>query len=243
MPTWDMTTEKQQLLAEIEAHADPRYERVVRKSVPSRLTVYGLRVFEIKRLVKAWRQEHKGVALEDLLVLVETLWKGPSREERLVALGLLQHYPQTIPQLSRTQFDRWRQDLDSWELTDVLGREVLGAWVAEDQEGRAEYLWALIEDRDVWSRRLGLIGGIGLIRVQKEEGSLDLLLDLVDHLKHDHEPPITKAVSWALRELGKRYPERVSAYLEANEASLARHVIREVRNKLETGRKNGRRTT
>ena len=51
---------------------------------------------------------------------------------------------------------------------------------------------------------------------------------------------ITKAVSWALREMVKQHRERVAAYLEANRDLLAAHVVREVSNKLETGLKSGR---
>ena len=40
---------------------------------------------------------------------------------------------------------------------------------------------------------------------------------------------ITKAVSWALREMTKKHPDQVAAY-----------VVREVSNKLRTGLKSGK---
>jgi len=52
---------------------------------------------------------------------------------------------------------------------------------------------------------------------------------------------VVKALSWALRELAKRDPQAVSAFLTEHEAALAARVVREVRNKLTTGRKNPRR--
>jgi 3-methyladenine DNA glycosylase AlkD len=53
---------------------------------------------------------------------------------------------------------------------------------------------------------------------------------------------VTKAMSWALRELSKREPAAVRRYLAARSGALAALVRREVRNKLETGLKNpGRR--
>ena len=236
----DVHVEKTNLLQEMEAQADPHYEAVIRRSIPSSLEVHGLRVFEIRKIVRAWRREHKDADLDDLLLLVEALWAGPSREERLVALELLQHYPDSIPQITWEHFDRWRRDLDSWELTDVLGLSVLGVWVAADQDHRAQRLWDLIADEDVWSRRLGLVGGIGLHRTLQTVESASLSLEMVDQVKEDRHPVITKAVSWTLRALSTRHPQEVLAYLEATEDALARHVVREVTNKLTTGRKDGR---
>jgi len=235
----DVHIEKTNLLREIEAQADPHYEAVIRRSIPSSLEVYGLRVFEIRKIVGAWRREHQDADLDDLLLLVEALWAGPSREERVVALELLQHYPDSIPQLTWEHFDHWRRDLDNWELTDVLGLGVLGVWVAGDQEHRAQHLWDLIAGEDVWSRRLGLVGGIGLNRALQTVESATLALEMVDLVKEERHPLITKAVSWTLRALGTRHPEQVLAYLEAHEEALARHVVREVTNKLTTGRKDG----
>jgi hypothetical protein len=47
-------------------------------------------------------------------------------------------------------------------------------------------------------------------------------------------------VSWVLRELARSHPAQVPAYLDQNEGLLARQVTKEVRSKLETGRKDGR---
>jgi len=60
-------------------------------------------------------------------------------------------------------------------------------------------------------------------------------------LVHDADDMVVKALSWALRELAKRDPQAVSAFLTKHEAALAARVVREVRNKLTTGRKNPRR--
>ena len=125
----DAQAEKRHLLNQINEYADPEYAQVISRTIPSGLEVYGLRVFELREIVRAWRRAHKDVVAEDLLALAEALWEGASREERMLALELLQHYPQHIPNLAWSSFERWRRDLDNWELTDVLGVGVLGLWV------------------------------------------------------------------------------------------------------------------
>lgn len=231
--------EEQRLLEEIKQHADPEYAQVVSKTIPSGLRVYGLRVFEIRQIVRAWKRTHMNITHEDLLKLVEELWKGQFREQRIVALELLQLYPGWIPQLSQAHLERWRQDLDNWELTDVLGVRVLAVWLLADLEERSRYLWHLLADQDVWSRRLALVSTVGLNRAGKGNASADLTLELVERAKEERHPMITKAVSWALRVLGKKHPEQVLTYVAHNREFLAGHVVREVTKKVRSGRNNG----
>ena len=151
----DQHAERHWLLEQIEARADPYYQGVIQRSIPSPLKVYGLRIWQIREIVRAWRLEHREVAMDDLLLLVETLWAGESREERLVALELPQHYPHVLSQLTWRQFDRWIGDLDNWELTDVLGLGVLGPWLAASIERREQHLWEAIWSA-IWVPAFGL---------------------------------------------------------------------------------------
>jgi 3-methyladenine DNA glycosylase AlkD len=237
----DVPAEKQILLEEIEARADASYAQVVGRSIASSLTVYGLRVWEMRQIVKDWRRQHKDISLEELLPLVDTLWAKQSREERMVGLELLQHYPHLIPGLTWAWFDKRLPDLDNWELTDVLGVGVLGPWVAHHTEQGTRHLHELLSREGVWSRRLGLVAAVGLNRSQKGAENLSLALSLVERVKGERHPVITKAISWVLRYLTRDHPAEVAAYLKQNEAALAGHVLREVRNKLHTGRKDGKR--
>jgi 3-methyladenine DNA glycosylase AlkD len=48
---------------------------------------------------------------------------------------------------------------------------------------------------------------------------------------------VAKGLSWALRELAKRDVEPVVEFINKHEAVLPRRVVREVKRKIETGRK------
>ncbi len=56
----------------------------------------------------------------------------------------------------------------------------------------------------------------------------------------DRDDIVSKALSWALRELAKRDAAAARTFLDEYEDSLAARVVREVRNKLATGLKNPR---
>ena len=236
----DAATEREHLLLQIEAQVDPEYQAGVSMAVPTGLNVYGVRVPRLRAIARDWQRAHKGIDLGDLVTVADALWDGGSREERVLATVLFQRYQRHIPALDWAHFDRWRRGLDNWEVTDQMGVRVLGPWVLADPGARTGHLWDLIAEEDVWSRRLALVATVWLNRGYDGITYPDLTLGLVDRVKEERDPMITKAVSWALREMVKQHPDRVVAYLEANRDLLAPHVVREVNTKLRTGLKSGK---
>jgi 3-methyladenine DNA glycosylase AlkD len=227
------------LLEQIEHHIDPDRRGVVDRTAPTELKVYGVKVPELRKIAKAWYRAHKDVARDDLFALVEMLWESGSREERGIAFHLLEHFDRWVPDLPRAHLDRWRRDLDSWVETDGLGW-MLAVWLAGAPDARLDYLWDLIEDEDIWSRRLALVPLARINRGKLGFTALDTTLRLIDRVKEERHPMITKAVSWVLRETTKTHRDAVAAYVEENRDMLASHVVREVENKLHTGLKSGR---
>ena len=235
----DIQAERQQLLEQIRQYADPEYQSKGRKTVPTGLRMYGLRVPQLRDIARAWGRAHQQVAFDDLVALVDSLWNGESREERMLFTYLLEHYKHLVPDLARADFERWRQTLDNWETTDSLGW-VMALWLLGNPDTRLDYLGQLIADENVWSRRLALVATTPINRGHTGFTIPGLTLELVDRVKEERHPMITKAVSWALREMTKSHPNRVAAYLEENREVLAARVVREVNNKLRTGLKSGK---
>jgi 3-methyladenine DNA glycosylase AlkD len=231
--------EAKSLLDQIKRHADPQHQAGMRTTAPTELKVYGVRVPHLRKIARAWQRAHKQTAREDLVALVEALWDGESREERMLAIHLLEYYRHWVPELTRAHFERWRGGLDNWEIADGLGW-TLAFWLLGDPDTRLDPLWALITDEDVWSRRVALVATIPINRGGTGFTIPDLTLQLVDRVKEERHPMITKAVSWVLREMIKHHREQVVAYLEENRDVLANHVVREVDNKLRTGLKSGK---
>jgi 3-methyladenine DNA glycosylase AlkD len=227
------------LLEQIEGHVDPARRGVADRTAHTGLKVYGVRVPELRKIAKAWYRAHKDITRDDAFALVEALWDDGSREGRQMAFYLLEHFDRWVPDLPKAHFERWRRDLDSWVEADGLGW-TLAVWLARDADVRLDYLWALIDDADVWSRRLALVPLARINRGKLGITALDLTLALIDRVKEERQPMITKAVSWVLRETTKTHRDEVAAYLYENRDALAGHVVREVENKLRTGLKSGR---
>ncbi|MFQ6102340.1 MAG: DNA alkylation repair protein [Anaerolineae bacterium] len=236
----NVEAEVEGLLNQIRQHAEPKYQKGATMVMRTQLKVYGVRVPQLRQIARDWQRAHKKIAHEELMTLVGVLWDGESREERLLAIYLLGRYKRRIPDLTWAHFERWRQDLDNWEVTDGLAVWVLSPWLLADPESRLRYLQMLIADEGMWSRRLALVATVPINRGHTDFTIPDLTLELIDRVKEEKDPMITKAVSWALREMSKMHADRVAAYLEENRGVLAAHVVREVSNKLRTGLKSGR---
>jgi 3-methyladenine DNA glycosylase AlkD len=227
------------LLDQIKQNANPQNQTSVHKTAPTQLKVYGVRVPNLRKITRAWYREHQQISREELLTLVEILWNDESHEARQVVTYLFEHYKTIAPTLTRSHFEYWRQGLDNWVITDNLGW-LLGMWVLADPDSRLDYLEMLITDEDVWSRRLPLVAIVRINRGDTGFTAPELTLQLVNQVKEERHPMMTKAISWVLREMSKKYREQVSAYLTENKEVLASHVVREVKNKLQTGLKSGK---
>jgi DNA alkylation repair enzyme len=78
------------------------------------------------------------------------------------------------------------------------------------------------------------------MRSQGGTGDVRRTLQVCRVLVHDQDAMVTKALSWALRELVIHDADAVQTFLEQYDAVLAALVKREVKNKLRTGLKNPR---
>ncbi len=95
--------------------------------------------------------------------------------------------------------------------------------------------WARSED--FWWRRAGIVSTIALNERQEGKGDAARTLAVCELFIDDRAHLHVKALSWALRVLGQRDPDAVTAFLEQRHDRLAPLVIREVQNKLSTGHK------
>ena len=131
------------------------------------------------------------------------------------------------------------QGLDSWDTVDAYTRILVGpAWARGQISDGLIDAWSRSPDR--WLRRAAVVSTVALNR-PAEGGRIDTprTLAICERLADDRDDMVEKAVSWALRELGRQDAGPVVAFLASHEVGA--RVRREVGNKLRTGLKNPRR--
>ena len=162
---------------------------------------------------------------------------------RWTAYELIRFHRGAFASLDEPIVDAFSVGLDSWDSVDAFARTLSGpAWAQERIGDALIHRWA--RSPDLWIRRAALVSTVALNRpADGGSGDAPRTLAVCEPLVADREDMVVKAMSWALRELGRREPEAVRAFLAAHDRQLAARVQREVGHKLRTGLKNPRRST
>jgi 3-methyladenine DNA glycosylase AlkD len=182
----------------------------------------GVTVTELRRLARDLRPDHD---------LAAALWTSGVHEARILAS--LVDDPGLV---TEAQMDAWVSDLDSWDVCDglcgnlfdrtpfALDRAV--AWAGREPEferraGFALMAWASVHRKDL------------------PDGAFAALLPTIREASTDDRTYVKKAVSWALRSIGKRSPGlnaeaiRTAEQIGRTDARsgrwIARDVLRELR--------------
>lgn len=162
--------------------------------------------------------------------LALALWQHPVREARLLAS--IVDDPKAI---TRDQMDAWVREIDSWD----VGDQCCSVWALADCWEEAARDW--VGEAAEFVRRAGfvLIAWAAVKRKKDPDGRFLALLPVVEAGAGDGRNFVKKAVSWALRQVGKRSlgcreaALAVAVRLEGAGDAAARWVGRDARRELE----------
>ncbi len=190
-------------------------------------------------VIKEWARNHGNISLEDFIILLDSLAKGESHQEKTSVGKLLEYLPTLRKRISLSHIDNWLQQVKGWAEVDSLCQnkftvnEVLQQWTMWKP-----FLINLSQDRNINKRRASIVFLTGPVSYSANKQLSQLAFQLINQLKHEKHILITKAISWLLRSMVRHYREEVQKYIEQNMNKLPKIALREARIKLETGVKN-----
>ncbi len=192
------------------------------------------RVQPVRAVRRPWSRRLQGAPAEAAVAVAMALVD----RQRWVAYELLYHHPSALDHLGVKEVERLGEGMADWGSVDAFGGTVSGpAWRRGRLPDAAVHRWAASPDR--WWRRAALVSTVPLnLRSRGGTGDAARTLDICRRLAADGDDMVVKALSWALRQLVVWDPEAVRRFLDAHHDVLAARVRREVRTKLETGRKH-----
>ncbi len=206
---------------------------------------------ELRKIARREAKELRSAPGEDVLELcnflvehggsgrVRRVEHGPAYESRMVAFDLAWMHKGVFSLLNRRELERLGRTLDGWASVDHFARKLSGpAWQRGQITDARVMRWAT--SSDFWWRRAGLVSTIALNERHLGKGDAERTLAICELFVDDRADLHVKALSWALRELGIRDPDAVIEFVLLHEDRLAPRVLREVRNKLETGHKQAK---
>jgi 3-methyladenine DNA glycosylase AlkD len=190
------------VLAFLKKHSSVRTrEGMARYGIPSE-EASGVSVADIRLLAKRLGRDHD---------LALALWETSSYEARMLT-AFIDEPARVTP----AQMDRWCRDFDSWAICDALCFHLFDktpyAWgkIAKWSEARAEFA------------RRAAFALLASVALHDKTAPDKLFLDsfsLIERAATDDRNFVKKAVSWALRGIGKR-----NAKLHAAALKLARRL-------------------
>jgi 3-methyladenine DNA glycosylase AlkD len=193
---------------------------------------------EERMMAKNFLKKHPELNLANFITLLDSLYQGKSTNKKSIAGLLLENAPQFRKKINPMKIDQWLNNLYGWCQIDCLcqanfsAEELLANWPKWQRLIRS-----LNKNQNINKRRASLVLLTKSVRGSQEKKLADLALEMIDNLKDEKEILITKAVSWLLREMIKNHRHRVEEYLAKNEGLLPAIAVREVKNKLKTGKK------
>ncbi len=152
---------------------------------------------------------------------------------------LICYHPTALQHLGLRDLERLGRHMRGWGDVDSFAGIAGRAWRNGQISDAAIHRWARSDDR--WWRRAALVSTVALnVKSQGGRGDVNRTLGVCRRLLDDRDDMVVKAMSWALRALAVRKPGAVDQFVTRNERALAPRVVREARNKLRTGRKDGK---
>jgi len=206
----DATSLANLLTDELRAVGDPDRAAQEKAYLKSDLEFFGESVWEIRRVAKAFVTGAPAMAHDDLVALVAALGSGPVFERRMASVVLLELHPKLLSPADLPLIERLLRESLTWALVDALATDVVGGILKHAPAEVTPVLDRWSTDPDFWIRRASLLGELQGLRAGAD---LAPFLRRSDAMLDEKEFFIRKAIGWVLREVGKRRPDEVIAWL------------------------------
>jgi 3-methyladenine DNA glycosylase AlkD len=157
------------------------------------------------------------------LAQIDTLLRNPYHECRFTALIILVERFKRADAMGQDAIHRFyisrAKCINNWDLVDVSAPTIVGEYLRTHDR---KILYRLARSKNIWKRRIAIVGTLGLIT----QDTFSDTLRLAELLLPDREDLIHKATGWMLREVGKRSRETLSRFLDAHASNMPRTALR-----------------
>ncbi len=209
-------------LTALREHADPiraagagRYFKTAPGEYGAGDRFLGVTVPAVRRLARTY----SGMPMRE----VERLLRSPWHEARLLALLLMvRQYGRAAAKGRRAIYRCYVRNMariNNWDLVDSSAAYIVGPQLSA---GSRAPLRRFARSKDVWTRRIAVLGTFHYIK----EGEFGESLSMAQQLLDDPHDLIHKAVGWMLREVGKRDRAALQMFLDRNAARMPRTMLR-----------------
>ena len=225
-----------EVIAELHSMADPdNVAGMARFGINSDNTL-GISVTALREVAKPIRKELRKQP-EEAHALAADLWASGIHEARQLAEMI------EVPALvTPVQMDAWTADLDSWDVCDGLA---MGLWPRTPYAIDKAVEWAARDEEFVRRCAFATMATLAFKRQDLSDEAYEPFLALIKQYATDDRNFVKKAVTWALRQIGKRNERLlvraidVAREIEAMDSRSARWIAKDALRELEPRAKPG----
>lgn len=176
-----------QIITQLKLKSNEKYKQnVARLGIPAHMAI-GVPMPVVRRMSKELGHDQQ---------LADQLWQTGFHEARLLAVLVAD--PERIPMAT---IEHWLAEVVSWDLCDHLCNNLL---IAVPACAKRIPKWAKDEREFVRRAAFALMCSLSIHETEIAKAYIDDYLRLIRAYAHDGRNYVKKAVSWALREIGKK---------------------------------------
>jgi len=204
---------------------------------PSAQDDYGVYKPDFKQVFRTVKKKVSGESGDFIYDVALSLIALNITECRHMGYELISTHKEARNNLTIARIEALAEGLDNWACVDTFCCGIVGrAW----REGRIDDAtirgWSRSDDQ--WRRRSAVVATVGLnLKSRGGTGDVRRTFMICKPLLADESVMVQKAISWAIRELVPWDRDAVEAFLSENQDQTSARVKREVRRKLDTGKK------
>lgn len=204
---------------------DPARALQERRYLKSSLQHYGVTVPLLRREVASWVALYKRQLDRDLVVGVcQELWSRTVHETRAFAVYLLDKCSKLLVPDDLVLVERMVREAKTWAFVDDLATSTVPP-LLERCPDRGAILDRWAADEDFWIRRTALLAL--LPGLKKSDAEWPRFTRYAVQMLDEKEFFIRKAIGWILRDVSRRRPEPVRAFVAEHGARMSGVTRRE----------------
>lgn len=225
------------IINELEKYSDEKRIKFANTSHPTRMRIIGVTNPNQKLVIKDIKAQIKPYSVKEKMDLIIELINSDVFECQYIAYDIIGNNKAMLKALTPEYIDRMARNLDNWVSVDCYGVYIMG-YALRENIVTMDKVKSLLQSNNFWIRRVAVVSTVSLNqKARGGKGDPERTLEICSLVVDDHHDLINKALSWALRELIKIDRDPVISFIDEYHDRLHSRVLREVNNKLETGKK------
>ncbi len=213
------------IIKDLKANADLKYKEEEEGMGINTKNAYGVRIPILRGIARRTGFDNR---------LADTLWKSGIHEAAILASMV--YDPNSIKE---RQLDSMIEGVDSWDMCDSLCGELFSKTAYADKKIEQ---WVKSDKEFVKRAGFVMIAYKALRNADASNYDFKKLFDMIADASSDDRNYVKKAVSWALREIGKRNPElnadaiRLAENMGKSDSEAAKWISKSVLSELQSDR-------